>query len=318
MPTGVSSDRSQPFVLFFTVSQCHRSIYDLRWPWTDLGNPQSWTAPRRWNEHGKNGSVLRFFETCTSSNQWLNSIGVMIWRRLLSAMLAAVCLNMTKPVNELCRVRDDTHGRAFPRQSTYLLRNASINWTKSRDGLWQLDWRSTRVDRRKRALCSCSAFNSPFQPLQTGAHHDEDSNHGSLRALPIHRWFGIHPSWSAVLWPSAHPLVSILFPGLSMFAIISAGETGLPWFFRDNRLVCRMLNSNYRPAFNPGVTDHPLHGKTVSIILLLAYEIYLSTDCQGKVCLYNGTLNLETCECQCSSYASGSQCEQCNQCMASP
>jgi hypothetical protein len=35
-------------------------------------------------------------------------------------------------------------------------------------------------------------------------------------------------------------------------------------------------------------------------------------DCQGKVCLYNGTLDLNTCECQCSTYADGSYCEKCN------
>lgn len=36
-------------------------------------------------------------------------------------------------------------------------------------------------------------------------------------------------------------------------------------------------------------------------------------DCQGKVCLYNGTLNLSTCECQCPEYASGLQCEKCKE-----
>ncbi|CAF1124963.1 unnamed protein product [Adineta steineri] len=56
----------------------------------------------------------------------------------------------------------------------------------------------------------------------------------------------------------------------------------------------KLLNSNYHAAYRQGIKDHPLH------------------DCHGKVCLYNGTLNLNTCECQCSSYASGSYCEKLN------
>lgn len=39
-------------------------------------------------------------------------------------------------------------------------------------------------------------------------------------------------------------------------------------------------------------------------------EEFDHSDCQGKVCLYNGTLDLNTCECQCSDYARGTECEQ--------
>jgi hypothetical protein len=36
-----------------------------------------------------------------------------------------------------------------------------------------------------------------------------------------------------------------------------------------------MLNSNYRAAYNQGVTDHPLRGETLSTVFLLVYEVRL-------------------------------------------
>ena len=38
----------------------------------------------------------------------------------------------------------------------------------------------------------------------------------------------------------------------------------------------------------------------------------LNLDCRGLVCLYNGILDLNTCQCQCESYTSGSECENLN------
>ncbi len=72
-----------------------------------------------------------------------------------------------------------------------------------------------------------------------------------------------------------------------------------------------MLNSNYHAAYQQSLEDHPLHGKFIILSFDLKLKYYFVLDCQGKVCLYNGTLDLNTCECQCSTYASGSQCEKC-------
>jgi hypothetical protein len=35
-------------------------------------------------------------------------------------------------------------------------------------------------------------------------------------------------------------------------------------------------------------------------------------DCQGLVCLYGGSLDVDSCQCQCESHASGKQCENLN------
>ena len=35
-------------------------------------------------------------------------------------------------------------------------------------------------------------------------------------------------------------------------------------------------------------------------------------DCQGLVCLYDGIVNLDSCQCQCKSFTSGKQCENLN------
>ncbi|CAF1503793.1 unnamed protein product [Adineta steineri] len=72
------------------------------------------------------------------------------------------------------------------------------------------------------------------------------------------------------------------------------GSYNISWNFYVCNYITGLLNSNYHAAYRQGIKDHPLH------------------DCHGKVCLYNGTLNLNTCECQCSSYASGSYCEKLN------
>lgn len=74
----------------------------------------------------------------------------------------------------------------------------------------------------------------------------------------------------------------------------------------------RQLNSNYYNPYEQAYDgqDQSLRGEfNFSLFLLLQLRIcYL--DCHGKVCLYNGELDLRTCQCQCSSYASGPQCER--------
>jgi len=40
-------------------------------------------------------------------------------------------------------------------------------------------------------------------------------------------------------------------------------------------------------------------------------------DCDGLVCLYRGTIDLDTCQCQCQSYTSGKQCQNLN-CLSLP
>ncbi|CAF1102733.1 unnamed protein product [Rotaria sp. Silwood1] len=72
------------------------------------------------------------------------------------------------------------------------------------------------------------------------------------------------------------------------------GTHNISWRFFVCNYIMGMLNSNYHEAFQESIEYHPLH------------------DCQGKICLYNGTLDLSTCKCQCSAYASGSQCEKLN------
>ena len=72
-----------------------------------------------------------------------------------------------------------------------------------------------------------------------------------------------------------------------------------------------IVNSNYHPAYEQGTEDQPLHGNRIGFLSFAFSPRDASLDCQGKVCLYNGILNLDTCECQCSSYATGMQCEQC-------
>ena len=64
--------------------------------------------------------------------------------------------------------------------------------------------------------------------------------------------------------------------------------------------------------YEQGTVDHPLHGRFFSNVFLGQGKISF-VDCQGKVCLYNGTLDLNTCKCKCSAYASGSQCERRNE-----
>jgi hypothetical protein len=73
-----------------------------------------------------------------------------------------------------------------------------------------------------------------------------------------------------------------------------------------------MLNSNYHDAYQQGLEAYPLHGYLIIIVFPSSFgNVSFFLDCQGKVCLYNGTLDLDTCECRCSAYASGIQCEKC-------
>ncbi|CAF0970929.1 unnamed protein product [Rotaria sordida] len=72
------------------------------------------------------------------------------------------------------------------------------------------------------------------------------------------------------------------------------GPYTIPWPFYICNYITGQLNSDFHRPYDQGSHDQSLH------------------DCQGKVCLYNGTLDLNTCECKCSTYASGSQCERLN------
>lgn len=64
----------------------------------------------------------------------------------------------------------------------------------------------------------------------------------------------------------------------------------------------------YEPADASGSNNKPLHGWNLMEKMIEFRCIFLE-DCRGSVCLYNGVLNLESCECKCESYASGSVCE---------
>lgn len=70
------------------------------------------------------------------------------------------------------------------------------------------------------------------------------------------------------------------------------GPYTMSWPFYVCNYVTGQLNTNFHRPYEQGSSDQSLH------------------DCKGKVCLYNGTLDLNTCECHCSTYASGSQCEK--------
>ena len=78
---------------------------------------------------------------------------------------------------------------------------------------------------------------------------------------------------------------------------------------RDRISYSRQLNSDMYPPYKQEALHRPLQGK--SRLSSLSHPSALRSDCGGKVCLYNGTLDLRTCQCQCSTYASGSQCERC-------
>ncbi|CAF4376051.1 unnamed protein product, partial [Adineta steineri] len=90
------------------------------------------------------------------------------------------------------------------------------------------------------------------------------------------------------------------------------GSYNISWNFYVCNYITGLLNSNYHAAYRQGIKDHPLHGNNKFCLFLEGTNFLVNLDCHGKVCLYNGTLNLNTCECQCSSYASGSYCEKCN------
>ncbi|CAF3537126.1 unnamed protein product [Adineta steineri] len=99
---------------------------------------------------------------------------------------------------------------------------------------------------------------------------------------------GIVAHYTQMIWHSA------VLVGCAATICPPYGPYEIPWLFYVCNYITGQLNSNVYPPYNQGVYDYPLH------------------DCHGKVCLYNGTLDLNTCQCQCSTYASGSQCERLN------
>ncbi|CAF4239943.1 unnamed protein product [Rotaria sp. Silwood2] len=119
---------------------------------------------------------------------------------------------------------------------------------------------------------------------------------GQNLAMGYENWIEVIEGWSEEKEFYYHT-----FPSTNMFshytqmiwhssALIGCAATICPPFGTHNItwrfFVCNYITGNYHEAFKQ--------------------------NCQGKVCLYNGTLDLNTCKCQCSAYASGSQCEKLN------
>ncbi|CAF0942957.1 unnamed protein product [Adineta ricciae] len=99
---------------------------------------------------------------------------------------------------------------------------------------------------------------------------------------------GIVAHYTQMIWHSA------VLVGCAATMCPPSGMFDMKWPFYVCNYITGQLNSNlYRP-YDQGIEDRPLN------------------DCHGKVCLYNGTLDLKTCQCQCSTYATGSQCEHLN------
>ncbi|CAF1221360.1 unnamed protein product [Rotaria sordida] len=140
--------------------------------------------------------------------------------------------------------------------------------------------------------------NVPKIPLSTGQN----------LAMGYENWIEVIEGWSEEkeyyyhAFPSTHIFShytqmiwhSSVLIGCAATICPPFGTHNIPWRFFICNYITGMLNSNYHEAFKPSIEYHPLH------------------DCQGKVCLYNGTLDLNTCKCQCSTYASGLQCEKLN------
>lgn len=92
-------------------------------------------------------------------------------------------------------------------------------------------------------------------------------------------------------------------------------------------LKCRSFDSIFRQTDVPKpyqLPDGSNSGKKGLIGLKFAHLYQFSSnnnsnrlDCQGRVCLYDGSLDLKTCRCQCSPYASGQSCEEFD-CSAAP
>lgn len=67
-------------------------------------------------------------------------------------------------------------------------------------------------------------------------------------------------------------------------------------------------NKPYTPADPSDSNNKPLHGMD-SVEKMILFRCIVLQDCRGSVCLYNGVLDLDSCQCKCASYASGSVCE---------
>ncbi len=81
-------------------------------------------------------------------------------------------------------------------------------------------------------------------------------------------------------------------------------------------LIYRQLGDNkpYTPAES---NNKRLYGFIFYRITFSTLVVIYILDCHGLVCLYRGTIDLDTCQCQCQSYTSGKQCENLN-CLSLP
>jgi hypothetical protein len=75
-------------------------------------------------------------------------------------------------------------------------------------------------------------------------------------------------------------------------------------------LKYRQLGDNkpYTPANLSESNNKQLYGSNFYRINFLICTL----DCHGLVCLYNGIIDLNSCQCKCESYASGKECENLN------
>jgi hypothetical protein len=84
-------------------------------------------------------------------------------------------------------------------------------------------------------------------------------------------------------------------------------------------LIYRQLGDNkpYTPVDPSESNNKRLYGFIFYRITFLGLVVVYVLDCHGLVCLYRGTIDLDTCQCQCQSYTSGKQCENLN-CLSLP
>ena len=144
----------------------------------------------------------------------------------------------------------------------------------------------------------------------------------TISALPpgsSFRWFGIRLFSSVVVQPSAHRMVSTFIHGPITSVTTLPGtlidrskdQCESTHFVLDNWIATFILLISKRMKIvHCMVMPSSLPSSSMPTASLFPCLCSIE-DCSGKVCLYNGTLDLNTCQCQCSSYASGDQCEYC-------
>jgi hypothetical protein len=71
-------------------------------------------------------------------------------------------------------------------------------------------------------------------------------------------------------------------------------------------------NKPYTPGDSFKSNNNRLYGSNFYRIILLKLILICTLDCDGLVCLYNGTIDLNSCKCRCESYVLGKQRENLN------